>query len=45
VNANPELWKIPSFCIGDANLLDDILKKWLERTYNITKINNIYYED
>jgi hypothetical protein len=45
VNANPELWKIPSFCIGDANLLDDILKNWLERTYGITKITNIYYED
>ena len=36
---------IPHVCIGDANLLDDILKKWLERTYGITKITNIYYED
>jgi len=36
---------IPHVFIGDANLLDDILKNWLERTYNITKITNIYYED
>ena len=36
---------VPHVFIDDANLLDDILKKWLERTYNITKITNIYYED
>jgi hypothetical protein len=36
---------IPHVFIGDANLLDDILKKWLESNYGINKITNIYYED
>ncbi len=40
-----DLYYIPHVCIGDANLLDDILRKWLERTYGINKITNIYYVD
>ena len=40
-----DLYYIPHVCIGDAKLLDDILKKWLERTYGINNVTNIYYVD
>jgi hypothetical protein len=40
-----DLYYVPLVCIGDDNLLDDILKKWLESNYGINKITNIYYED
>ena len=44
VNAKPELWKIPSVCVENDNLLDSVFKKWLKKTYDI-KANNIYFED
>ena len=36
---------VPHILMDDANLLDDVLKKWFESAYNITNIKNIYYED
>ena len=38
------LYEVPLVCMGDANLLDVVLKKWLENTYDIIS-TNIYFED
>ena len=44
VNAKPELWKVPSVCMEDDNLLDVVLKKWMKKNFNID-VRNIYYDE